>query len=826
VAVGEARRVGDERSLFAGAKLDDGAGFPAVPASTALLDATAPTGAIEHRKTLAAGQPAIRLWTGGSAGLIQSVLARMRAAALADWERGVGFLLVPVCLCVGALIYFSLNEEPAAYELIAILAALSFGLLLARERILARCLISGLIFVSLGMAAAKFETWRAGTKVIGGEISTRVTGRVVQIEHQASGRVRLTIDVIETARPTLRYAPDRIRATARDIPDTIVTGGGVSGLVRLRPPSGPVRPGSYDFAFNSYFDGIGANGFFLTAPEPASLVEPASSPVRLTTWIENVRSGLAERIRRSIEGPEGEIAAALIAGVTAGIPEEANEAMRISGIYHVISISGLHLALVALTVMGTMRGAFALFPAFASRHPVKKYAAAIALLVVFFYLFLSGAEVATQRSFIMLAVMLVALIFDRAALTMRNLAVAAIVVIAIAPHEVAGPSFQMSFAATAALIAAYAAWSERRLRSPGHAERHDRSRAMKVARFLALYGGGIAVTSIVAGLATALFGAWHFNRVAPLGLIANLAAMPVVSLLVMPWALAAVVLMPFGLDGVPLWVMGEGITIMLRIADWVAARSPLDEVGIVPVSAVLLFSSALVVLTLSTSFLRIAAMPLLIAGVLVLAGREAPDVMIAEDARLIAIPQPDGRLAVNRARPNAFTVENWARALAAAGLAKPATVDKIVQAAAGSSLPVSGFSCNEALCFARHESGALVAHAADAKAALPACGVASLVVIDDATAGKVCASKSTVISKRDLARGGSAEVRFRNSAADIRAEVSYAVTEPFRPWHSHRAFSREARGMPAYQRPERKDLSDAEAVSADASGIGPQHLPK
>lgn len=796
MAVGEPSEARDERVLFA----------PPAEAGPPLLPS------LGAQDGLSRPPAAYRIWRGRT-GSIAAPFSIPRAA-LAEWERGVAFLFAPACLCVGALTYFSLEAEPSFLALALVTVALGAAWLPARNRMADRYLLLALLLVALGMGAAKFETWRTGTKMIGGEISTLVTGRVVQIEHRASGRVRLTIDVVETARPALKYAPDRIRVTARSIPETVVTGGGVSGVVRLRQPSGPVRPGSYDFSFNSYFDGIGASGFFLTAPLPAELAGPAPLAARAATLLEQVRQTLAARIRGAVGGPEGEIAAALITGVTAGIPEEANEAMRVSGIYHVISISGLHLALVAGTVMVSMRAGFAVFPGFASRRPIKKYAASIALLVVFFYLFLSGAEVATQRSFIMLAVMLLALIFERAALTMRNLAIAAIVVVAVSPHEVAGPSFQMSFAATAALIAAYAAWSARRARAPAGAIRQRGFGAVSAVRFVLLYGGGIAMTSIVAGTATALFGAWHFNRVAPLGLVANLLAMPVVSLMVMPFAVLAMLLMPLGLDHLPLAVMGKGIELMMAIAKWVAAQSPFDVVGIVPVSAVFFFSATLVLLTMTTTWLRLAAAPLLLAGVLALTARHPPDVMVSEDGRLVAMLLEDGRLAVNRARPNGFTIDNWIRAMAAFELAKPEAEAEILDAAAVAAGPVGaedGFSCRDGLCLARHRSGALIAHAADQQAALPACGVASIIIVDDATAGNVCAGKSAVITKRDVGRRGSAEVRFNRTTAGIRADVTYAITEPYRPWHSHRAFSREARGMPPWKRPERKAEPTGEA---------------
>jgi competence protein ComEC len=437
---------------------------------------------------------------------IQFMSRALRRELALEIDRGAAFLLVPVFLAFGAIVYFALPFEPGFAP--ALGGALAIGLVLALlpSRGVIHFALAAVLVCLLGLLAAKVETWRAGTKMLGGEISTLVTGRVAAIDHLANGRTRLTLDVTATARPKLRYAPDRIRASAIKVPAGLAVGAEVAGLVRLMPPSGPVRPQSYDFSFESYFDGIGASGFFLRPPQLTTAAAPQSInteetiqnnglsaglhlaqpdlplSARGSAWIQNGRNAIADRIRERIGGPEGEIAAALVVGVRAGIPETVNESLRRTGLYHVISISGLHMALVAGTIMGGLRVGFALFPGFSSRRPVKKYAAIAALASISAYLFISGGEVAAQRSFIMLAVMLTALLFDRAALTMRNLAISAIAVIAISPHEVIGPSFQMSFAATAALVGAYAWWSDRKQadsttarppnRSPAGGRRH------------------------------------------------------------------------------------------------------------------------------------------------------------------------------------------------------------------------------------------------------------------------------------------------------------------------------------------------------------------
>ena len=327
------------------------------------------------------------------------------------------------------------------------------------------------------------------------------------------------------------------------------------------------------------------------------------------------------------------------------------------------------MAMVAATIMAVLRFGFAFFPDFASRHPVKKYAASAALVTLAVYLFISGSAVAAERSFIMIGVMLIAVLFDRAALTMRNLAISAIAIIAVSPHEVAGPSFQMSFAATAALIGAYAWWSQRRRVQPTPSP-SDRGHALRVARRAGGYAIGLAATSLIAGTATAMFGAYHFQRVSPLSLGANLAAMPIVSLAVMPFALIAMVLMPFGFDDWAFWVMGKGLTAMIAVANWFSALSPLDSVGLVPVAAVIVLTAALVLATLPTTWLRIAALPLALAGMAIVSGRTLPDAIVSEDGRLVAVRTAAGALAVSRTRPNAFTTEDWQTALMAGTVLK------------------------------------------------------------------------------------------------------------------------------------------------------------
>lgn len=760
--------------------------------------------------------------------------ARSLADALRlEAERGGAFVAAPVLVCLGALVYFALPFEPGAPALAAALALAVVAVWRTTGQPALRALFAALLLALVGAGAAKIETWRAGTKIVGGDITTLVTGRILVVEERANGRTRLTLDVLSTARPQLRYQPDRIRVTVAGRDVEWAPGDVIEGVARLMPPLGPLRPQSYDFAFEAYFDGIGANGFFMGRPRRVE-APPPDLPTRVAIAVEQLREGLADRIRGYVGGAEGEIAAALVAGVRAGIPEEANEALRITGLAHVLSISGLHMALVAGVVIATLRLGFALAPAYASRRPVRKFAAGLALVALTAYLLISGAEVAAQRSYIMIAVMLVALLFDRAALTMRNLAIAALVILLWTPHEAVGPSFQMSFAATAALIAAYGWWSQRGLKRSGAPPR--RGRVAGSARRVLLYAGGLAATSIIAGLATGIFGAWHFHRVSPLGLVANLAAMPVVSVVVMPMAVLGMVLMPLDLDGWAFALMGKGLTWTLDIATWLAERSPLDAVGTIPLGAVVLLGLALAMATVATTGpTRALALLPLVAGLVSLASRDLPQVLVAEDARLVGIRTGDGDLAVNRPRVGSFIGRDWSHAALAGTILRPIQAqDRAGLLALVAARPIQepgigvvppkpatglkakdkvGFVCAGGLCMVRAPSGQLVAHAATLADAADACGHAAVIVIEDATAANPCPHQDTlVITARHTALRGSVAIGF-DASGDVGHR--FALPETLRPWHDHRRFSRAARGMAPYQPKPR-----ASATTADGNRQG------
>lgn len=783
--------------------------------------------------------------------------AALQAAVALESDRGAFALVAPVALGTGALTYFWAKAEPAWPHLLLGLAALCAIIRLAGDRRLLRLAAVMSLLIVAGATTAKVETWRTGTRLLGSDISTRLTGRVVDIDHLSNGRVRLVLDVLFTERPALHYQPQRVRVSTARLPEGVVAGSVVTGLAQLHPPSGPIRPGGYDFAFESYFAGVGAAGFFMGKPDVVTAAAPPPLSVRATATADNIRNAIAERIRATIGGPEGEIAAALMVGVRAGIPEDVNESLRRTGLAHILSISGLHMALVAASVMVVLRLGMALFPGFAATHPTKKYAAGAALVVLSAYLFVSGFEVAAVRSFVMLAVMLIAVLFDRQALTMRNLAIAATLVLLVTPHEVVGPSFQMSFAATAALVAGYSGWTSRR--QSGGSSHVGRPIWLRAGSWASAGIGGIAATAVIAGVATSIYGVWHFQRISPFTLFANLAVTPIVSFIIMPFGLLAAAAMPFGLDGPFLHIMGQGIAAMLSVTNYLSLRSPIDAVGAVPGLAVGLITIALLISTLTTTRLRFVALPFLGFGLMSGIGRTYPDIFITEDARLVGVRTADGALLINRDRPNRFTIEGWQRAIAATILVKPAIIDdakldrkidskdknQIKDMSQSNELAsdlqsrlsyddaqdmVAGavedaFTCKGPLCTVRLPDFGVIAVAANAWTTQQVCRSAALVVVQSPRSRFLCKTGSAnLISAKLLSRYGAATVTFNRyaSASSLNAgsasaeappfSVEYSISEPYRPWHDHRQFSREARGLEAHvrsqsQRPTQADLN-------------------
>jgi competence protein ComEC len=413
------------------------------------------------------------------------------------------------------------------------------------------------------LAIATLQTARIAHPILQVTIANASLSGFVEIREERERSDRIVIRVERFDAPGASSVPRRVRVAVRKGSAPPV-GSFVELKARLSPPMQPLRPGGYDFARDMYFQKIGASGYALgtirVKPPPAA----AGFWLIYATIVDGIRETIDDRIRAALPGDRGSIASALITGKRDAISTPINDAMYVSSLAHVLSISGYHMVVVSGIVFFVIRAVLALIPSLAHRRPIKKWAASGALLAATFYLLLSGAEVATQRSYIMIAIVLIGVMLDRPTLTFRTLAVAAIVVLLLAPQSIVHPGFQMSFAATLALIAAY----QRGL--PWRPD-HDSQLGTRMAFWGVREVASLILASLVAGLATTPYAAYHFHRLAPYGVLANLLAMPIVSAVVMPMGILGVLSMPFGFDAAFWQIMGQGIDWMNAVALWVAS---------------------------------------------------------------------------------------------------------------------------------------------------------------------------------------------------------------------------------------------------------------
>ena len=747
-----------------------------------------------------------------------------KIAAWVAEERAFGhdFLFIPVFIGCGAVLWFSLDAAPSSLVLaLAFVLVAGLALIVRYTTGFMSVACSLCTFVLLGMLLADFETRRAGTVVLDTPVTTTITGTVARREVDARGYWRYVVRLTATEAPTLSRPPQTISVLSRGGGQPAALGATIRGKVRLSPPSGPALPGLNDFAFASYFKGVGATGFFYKPPQTLpSLAGDIKAETgwleRADMWLYGLRSAIAERIRLTIGGDAGAFAASIVTDERQAISAETMEALRLSGLAHIVAISGLNMALASGIFFVGLRLAFSLFPAFAQRWPVKKIAAFAALLMTLAYYLISGFAVSAERAWLMMSVMLIAVLFDQPSLSLRNVALSALVILIFSPSEIMGPSFQMSFAATIALVSAYAFWSRWRI---------DRDRLfigrkpawMAVAGTVGAVIGGVVTTSLIGGLSTAIYSAEHFHRVTTYGLFANLAAMPLMSLIVMPFGLLAMLLMPFGLDAPFLKIMGYGMALVIEVANEVASWGGSAATGRPHGWFIGIASVGFLLLTLLRSRLALLGIPVLLFAFVLsaaTASRDPPDLLVHEDGELVAMVE-DGKVFTTKARPPDFVYGQWQRALMLPEkpvppviLAAEATVSNAVlgpktkltpkeiaavtreMTAALRDAETGVFTCRKGVwCAARAGSGEWIIVLEDGRFAGTACDIADIVVVSRRISFSQCRSGALLLNRNILRRIGSVEIDFANmDQAGVVGRLRAAISGTDRPWSEHRYY--------------------------------------
>lgn len=589
-----------------------------------------------------------------------------------DLQHDRWALWLPIAVIFGAAAWMSARTAPPwwlASVLLVSMTACALALSTwrvsgrGRVRMLAAGLAAGAAAFALGASAVDLRVRAVASPKVTQDIGpVRLTGWVLDAEPGATRpRMKVLVDRIDGVTDAPRYARVSVNAA-------LAPGRAIDCLVLLRAPEGPMAPRAFDFARRAYFQQIGATGIALGRCRPTAAPPPPRLLDRLALQSTALRRDITESIMTVAPTQGGALAAAMVTGDRSFMSDATNVAFRDSGLGHLISVSGLHMALVAGGLYTAMHFLLALIGPLALRFPIRKWAAATALVGVSAYLVVSGASVPAQRAYVMTAIALGAVLFDRPAFSLRALGLAAVVVVLMAPESVVDPGFQMSFAATAALIAAFDRNGEHSTLPPVP----GRLLGAIDASWKSL--SAMLVASLVAGLATDIFAIYHFQRVAVYGLASNVATTPLISFVIAPAAVIAAVLAPFGLADIPIGIMAGALDMVAAIGRVFADRpEAVKPLPLAPSSAFLLAIGALLWACLWRGPVRwLGAVALPLAALLYIGSPRA--ILIADgDLRAVVARTDSGWIAAADPRRGGFAKERMG-GLAGLSLAQAAAL--------------------------------------------------------------------------------------------------------------------------------------------------------
>ncbi len=661
---------------------------------------------------------------------------RQGSAAIERWlesERGQLPLWLPVALGAGIAGWFVLPDAARWSGLI--LAATAVALLgLAMPGRTGRALLIGGLAVAAGCALAWWRAERVAAPVLARPAIVTLTAQVERVEPlPARELVRVTL------RPGRADLPPRVRVNLAqaDAPAGLTPGAQVRLRARLMAPPEPSVPGAYDFARVAWFAGLGATGKGFA---PVEILQPGAARGA------DLRASLSAHIQANLPGSGGGIASALATGDQGAIALDDVKAMQRSGLAHLLSVSGLHVTAVTAAAMLIVLRLLALSPFLALRWRLPLVAAGAGALAAIGYTWLTGAEVPTIRSCVAALMVLLALSLGREALTLRLVAAGAVVVLLLWPEALAGPSFQLSFAAVTAIVALHESATMQRWFG-----KREEGRRAKLLREL----GSLLLTGLVVELALMPIALFHFHQTGFYGAIANIVAIPLTTFVVMPLEALALLFDLIGAGGPFWWLTARALDLLLWIARTTAhAPGAVAPLPAMPGGAFALMVAGGLWLALWHGRVRWAGAVPLAAGLVWALLTPPPDLIVTGDGRHLAIRMGDGSMALLRDRAGDYT-----RAM----LGENGGVDDQLVDMAGQ----PGIVCSPDLCLIDHRAGGRIWRIAATRSAyvlpwaetIAACR-ASDIMVSDRRLPAACVPRWLKLDRPTLAKTGGVAIAF------------------------------------------------------------------
>lgn len=554
-----------------------------------------------------------------------------------DRERDQLPLWFPVGVGFGILFWQFFGTSAWAGLAMSCASLLCLGNLAPRYSRLRQLARMAAVAVFIGFLLISFRSTVVAQPVLGKIWIGEFFGRIEAVENISARnvyRLRLATGDKGNLPPFVR-----VNLTPEQYQNNFQPGAIIRLRARLLPPAGPTLPGGYDFARRAWFQQIGATG---TVLGNVQLVQKAGNEASFATQ----RAALTEHILTSMPEGTGGIGAALVTGDQGHIKADDAQAMRDSGLAHLLSISGLHVTAVVGFIFIAVSRLLSLSSWLALRMPIPVIAAGAAALVALAYTLLTGAEVPTVRSFIAAVLVLLALAMGRDALTLRLVAFGALTVLIFWPEAMAGPSFQLSFAAVATIVIIHdmpvVKW---------FTERRDESLVRKAARAV----GSIILTGVAIEIVLTPIALFHFHKAGLYGALANVLAIPMTTFLIMPLEALALFFDVIGLGQPFWWLGGQGIAAMLALAHSVSALpGAVTMMPAMPTWAFGAFIIGALIFGLLTTRVRYCGILLSMSGIIAMLTAPRPDILVTEDGKHLALVSADGEVALLRGRAGDF----------------------------------------------------------------------------------------------------------------------------------------------------------------------------
>ena len=558
------------------------------------------------------------------------------------------FLFVPVLFGLGIGIYFSLKFEPDFTFILPFVAVLASATFLCRQKQIPYLFFLSILIVALGFLSAKVETARmlGQRQFFKPNTITYLQGRIKQTDLSFKSKPRFLLENASDFEAPLKglYRITTNDKTPHQIGDCIET------AAVLTPPSFPLKPNAYRFDRHAFFENITAVGYTLSPLYKIDCPNNAQKSKKISEFISQSRQNFAALISQTLPKDEAAVATALLTGNKSLISKNLYAQYRTAGLAHFLAISGLHIGFIAAFFFILVRFLLSAVPVLALKFSTHKAAAFCAVLFAFAYLLLSGASFSAERAFIMVSLVFLGLMVDRVALSMRTVAVAALIILALEPHALFNAGFQMSFAAATALIAVYEVYRPKNIFE-------NRSIIQKIG----VYFFSVILTTFIASLATMPYAVYHFRTFAFYAILSNILAAPLIAFVIMPFIFISLLVYPFSLSAYPLHIVGFGLSFLNRLTHFVSSLAFAD-LSIPPMP-----TWGLIVITLGGLWLcllqtkgRFLGFILIILGFSSYAFVKTPDMLYTADGQTIGlVNKQKNELIIFSKKKNAFLAQVW-----------------------------------------------------------------------------------------------------------------------------------------------------------------------